>query len=134
MELSFTDGFNQSLSLAAMNRQCTNCFPKFVENGTTPDGAPLFEKILMGIPGIVQLATSGSGLTQINRGAEVMDGIAYFVNGSSLQRLNADFSLTSLGTIAGSGKVSIAHNGIQLMVLVPGGKGYTFNKIIVVFV
>jgi hypothetical protein len=53
---------------------------------------------------------------------------AYFVLGTSLFRLNADQTLDNLGTISGTGRVSIANNGTQLMVLVPGGDGYIFTE------
>lgn len=82
----------------------------------------------MGTPGQDQLATSGANSGQINRGSQVLDGIVYFVNGTGLKRLNADFTISNLGTIAGSGKVSMPENGIELMILVPGGNGYIWNK------
>ncbi|GAG16834.1 unnamed protein product, partial [marine sediment metagenome] len=58
-------------------------------------------------------------------------GILYFVNGESLYRLdrtidgdgNDVFGYTALGVIAGTGPVSMADNGTQLMILVPGGLG-----------
>lgn len=128
MELSFTNGFNQSESLPVMNRKCTGWYPKFFRE----DGE-IIRRSLMGTPGLNQLATSGSAALQANRGSQVMSGITYFVNGTTLNRLNADFTISSLGTIAGSGKVSMPHNGIQLMILVPGGKGYIFNKDTAVF-
>jgi hypothetical protein len=60
-----------------------------------------------------------------------MDGIAYTVNGDTLYRINRvvvagspdTFTVTALGTIEGAGRVSMATNGTQLFVLVPGGKG-----------
>jgi len=128
MELAFTDGFNQSASLPSMNRQCTNWYPKFIEDGEE-NGRPIIRKRLVGIPGLNQLATTGEGVaSEKNRGALVMDGVPYFVNGVTLNSLDAAFAITSLGTVTGSGKVSIAKNGIQLMVVVPGVAGYIFNK------
>ena len=38
------------------------------------------------------------------------------------------FSTTILGTIPGNGRVFIADNGTQLMILVPGGSGYIYNE------
>jgi len=128
--LNFADGFNQSASLPSMNRQCTNWYPKFVEDGD------VVLKRLFGTPGLNQIATTG-GVAEINRGAHVMDGLTYFVNGTSLYRLNdntgSGFTTTNLSTasgvdIDGSGKVAMADNGIQLMILVPGGNGFIFNK------
>jgi hypothetical protein len=64
-----------------------------------------------------------------------MAGIPYFVNGTTLYRLNevfvddvATYNLESLGTVEGTGRVSIANNGTQLMVLSPGDKGYIFTE------
>jgi len=57
------------------------------------------------------------------------------VNGNTLYRLNRilegteeTYTIDSLGTIEGEGRVSMADNGTQLMVLVPGGKGYIYNE------
>jgi hypothetical protein len=122
MELPFTDGFNQSVSLPAMNRQCTNWYPDFIEDGDA------VVKRLFGTPGLSQLATTGSASSDSNRGSQEMAGILYFVNNSALYRLNADFTTTSLGTVSGSGKVSLSNNGIQLLVIVPGGNGFIFDK------
>jgi len=55
-----------------------------------------------------------------------MAGIAYFVIGTSLYRLNSDETLDTLGTIDGTGPVSMSDNGTQLCILSPGGKGYIF--------
>lgn len=126
--LAFTDGFDESRSLPAMNRRCTNIYPKYFQ-----DEEGNLVKTLLGTPGQNQLATTGSASTEINRGSEVLADIPYFVNGTSLHKLNSDFTTTSLGTVDGSGKVSIAENGIQLMVLSPGGKGYIYNKNTAVF-
>lgn len=136
MKLAFAEGFDRSASLPSMNRECTNWYPKNIED---VDGAgnPIILKRLFGTPGVSQLATTG-GATEINRGSHVMAGIAYFVNGVTLYRLNNDtgsgFTTTDLSTIdsvdiTGSGKVSMADNGTQLMILVPGGSGFIFNHV-----
>jgi hypothetical protein len=38
------------------------------------------------------------------------------------------FNLVSLGTILGTGRVSMSDNGSQLFVLVPGGNGYIYDE------
>jgi hypothetical protein len=43
------------------------------------------------------------------------------------------FKLTTIGTITGTARVSMADNGTQLMVLVPGGNGYIYNHVTDVF-
>lgn len=123
MEIDFTDGFDESVSHSAMNRQCTNFYPKFF-----PVNKRVTLKRLFGTPGLNQLATTGGDFADRNRGSVTMDGVPYFVNSTTMFRLNADFTATTLGTVQGSGKVSMPHNGTQVMVLVPGGKGYIFNK------
>ena len=62
-----------------------------------------------------------------------MAGTPYYIDGITLFRLNEDFTATDLSTIdsvniTGSGQVAMADNGIQLMILVPGGSGFIFNK------
>lgn len=124
--LPFTDGHNESFSLPSMNRRCINWYPKFVENGDQ------VLKRLFGTPGLSQLATTGTTASDANRGSHVMAGIVYFVSNTTLYRLNQDESVDDLSTIdsvdiTGSGQVSMADNGTQLMILVPGGNGYIFN-------
>lgn len=124
-QLPLTGGFYESRSLPISAQACSNLFVH------VNSGGGLAEEVLMGTPGSLLLATSGTNL-QVNRGSHVMNGIAYFVNGSSLYRLTRtisatgidNFALDSLGTVAGSGRVSMADNGTQLCILSPGGNGY----------
>ena len=126
--LPITNGFYVSKSLPISHQECTNWYPSQVEV------LGLSAEVLLGIPGITELATTGI-IQQINRGAHVKNGIPYFVNGDALYKLNRSiaagvesFSTTTLGTITGSGRVSMADNGTQLMILVPGGNGYIYNE------
>ena len=129
VELPIANGFYESNSLPIAAQQCLNWYPNIPQAPALSDGT------LFGTPGIEQLTTTGT-IAQINRGAHVMGDFPYFVNGNSLYRLdrtiNPDltetFSTTVLGTITGSGRVSMADNGIQLMILVPGGSGFIWNE------
>lgn len=129
VELPIANGFYESDSLPISAQQCCNWYPNIVQTQA------LSQETLFGTPGLSQLQTSGS-IAEINRGAHVKADIPYFVNGDTLFRLdrtvNPDltetFTLAALGTIEGSGRVSMADNGVQLMVLVPGGKGYIYNE------
>ncbi len=118
MELNFARGFDGSISDFANRSVCTNYYPKDVA------GRPA----LFGTPGSTQLATTGTGSQDKNRGRLKMEEIVYFVSNVTLFRLNEDDSTDSLGTVTGSGRVSMATNGFQLMILVPGGSGFIFNK------
>ena len=125
--LPIANGFYVSDSLPVSAQQCINWYPSVVEVPA------LNQEILFGTPGSTQLATSGV-LDNVNRGSWTFDGVPYFVNGTKLYRLDLTvvsevdtFALTDLGTISGTGRVSMADNGTQLCVLVPGGAGYIFT-------
>lgn len=130
VSIPISDGFYVSSSLPVNNQECINYWPSPVVQSTGEVVAvPLF-----GTPGINQIETTGP-FNQINRGSWVMEGIPFFVNGGNLYRLNRSivnnvesFSTDNLGVIEGTGRVSMADNGTQLMVLVPGGKGYIFTE------
>jgi len=119
--LPIANGFYLSDSLPISAQECVNWYVNI------PQAPALNEENLFGTPGTTQLATTGLLADQINRGAETLDEAPYEVNGGNLYRLESDFTLTDLGVIEGTGRVSMAENGTQLMILVPGGKGYIFT-------
>lgn len=128
MQVPIGQGFYVSDSLPISHQECVNWIPV---KQTTP---ALADTVLIGSPGIVQLATSGTAATEFNRGAHVLASIPYFINGTTLYQLTRTvvdgvetFSLVGLGTIEGTARVSLADNGTQLMILVPGGKGYIYS-------
>ena len=120
--LPFANGFYESDSLPLSAQECVNLYP------VIPEEAALNEQVLFGTPGLEQLATTGAPSTNASRGALTMGGNPYFVNGTTLYRLESNLSTaTSLGTITGTSRVSMAENGTQLMILVPGSTGYIFT-------
>lgn len=129
MLLPITNGLYVSPSLPLSAQECLNWYPNISE-------APaLSAENLYGTPGLVQLVSSGT-IEEQNRGMHEMAGIAYAVNGDTLYKIVetitlgvASYSLTSLGTITGTARVSMADNGTQLMVLVPGGDGFIYNHV-----
>ena len=91
-----------------------------------PQAQGYSQETSIGTPGINQLDTTGI-VKQINRGSHVKNSIAYTVNGDTLYRVDLTgevFSHTALGTITGTGRVWMADNGTQLIILVPGGDGF----------
>lgn len=125
--LPIANGFYLSDSLPISAQECVNWYPNIVQTQT------LSQETLFGTPGLTQLATSGV-FQNINRGAHVMASIPYFVNGETLYRLNKttvagvdSFDLEDLGSIPGSSRVSMADNGTQLCIMIPGGNGYIFT-------
>jgi len=127
--LPIATGFYVNRSLPVAAQECLNWYPSIVE------GPGLSSEVLFGTPGTHEVATSGIG-EQINRGSLVKGGVAYVVTGPSLCRLtrtvvaDADdtFALDSLGVVTGAGRVSMADNGTQLMILVPGCSGFIYDE------
>lgn len=126
--LPHANGFYVDDSRPVSAQECTNWYVSI------PQAPALSEKILLGTPGYTQLVTTGT-VQQINRESHVMNSLPYFVNGTTLYRIDLTtvevegvvtetFTSTALGTIPGEGRVSMADNGIQLMILVPGGDGF----------
>lgn len=82
---------------------------------------------LFGTPGVVSLGTVGSLATNRGRGSTVMNGVHYSVQGGTLYEFDSDGVATSRGTIAGTKRVSMAHNGLKLCIVVPGGAAYVYT-------
>ena len=130
VNLPIANGFYVSDSLPISNQECVNWYANIPQ---TPGALSL--ESLYGCPGISQALTTGA-VNQVNRGAHVKNSKPYFVNGTSLYRVDKSvdgdgltvFTSVLLGTIPGSGRVSMADNGTQLMVLVPGGNGYIIDE------
>ena len=116
------NGFYQSEALPVASQFCQNMYVNIPET----DGA-ISDSQLYPSPGLVELISSGA--TEINRGAHKLSNAPYYVNGNTLYRLESDLiTLTTLGTIAGAGRVSMADNGTQLMIVVPGTRvGYIYT-------
>jgi hypothetical protein len=126
IELPIAGGFYKSSVIPVNTQCCVNAYPVITQSAD-------FERhSLFGTPGLNQLTSVDTGFC---RGALEMADVPYFVIGETLYRLNRtvmtsvdSFSTTTIGTIPGSTRVSMAQNGDQLMVLVPGGNGYIYDR------
>lgn len=118
IELPIATGFYEDASRPIASQSCINFIPQI------PQTNALSRAQLIGTPGITLRSTAG---TKSARGAHVMNGIPYTVNGTTLYRENDDSTTTSLGTITGSGRVSMADNGTQICIVVPGSTGYIYT-------
>lgn len=128
-ELPIATGFYVSSSTPVAAQECSNMYVSIPEtSGYTK--AQLFQT-----PGIIEILNTGT--TNKSRGAHVMAGIPYFVCGQRLFRLDRavsvdgaeSFSATDIGEIEGADYVSMADNGEQLCIVVPGIKGYIYNRV-----
>lgn len=117
--LPIANGYYESDSLPISAQECTNFYPNIAQ-------APaLNQETLFGTPGLVEVARASD--LDNNRGAHEMNGVPYFVIGDALYSMADDFVLTNRGTISGSGRVSMADNGTQMLILDPGGDGFIYN-------
>lgn len=122
-------GFYQSAALPLANQRCVNAY---VEQTQTL--AP-FQNSVFGTPGLEAILSTSGDADNSNRGAWVKEGKPYFVNGQSIHRVDRTvtddvetFTEVNLGVIEGTVRCSFADNGTQLLVLVPGGKGYIVDE------
>ena len=104
-------------SVNAADARMVNLFPEIVPEGGKE---PAF---LLRAPGLRLLATVGFGPI---RGLWSYGGYGYAVSGNSLYKIDSNYASTLLGTIAGTGPVSMADNGTQLFVAA-NGPSYIYN-------
>ena len=99
-------------SVNAADNRMVNLFPEIVpEAGKEP-------AYLQRAPGLRLLTTVGTGPI---RGISSFNGNLYVVSGEQLIKLDAAYTATVLGTVAGATEpVSMANNGIQLFVACNG--------------
>lgn len=79
--------------------------------------------IIHGTPGLAKLVEVGSGPIH---GMKEMNGVLYVVSGEELYSVTSIFTVTLIGTIAGNSRVSLDHNGTQLLIT-NGSKGYVYS-------
>ncbi len=127
VEVSIANGIGESRSLPWSDQRCVGWYPSYAENDALSQAA------IFGTPGTELLAAVGG--VEFGRGAEVVGGVPYLVNGTTLYRLdrsydiaqNEVFTPVAIDTIPGSGFVSMAENGDQLCIIVPGVAGYIYE-------
>lgn len=119
-EVPIATGFYEDESKPIAAQECTNWIPRIQVSGV-----PQTKPTLIGTPGISLFATTVND--KFARGAFVQNDIAYSVNGNNFYRINSDGTATDLGTIVGTGRVSMASNGTQICIVVPGSTGYIFT-------
>jgi hypothetical protein len=96
-------------SINAADNRMVNLFAEAIPEGSGGKEAGF----LLRCPGLRLLATVGDGPI---RGLWVTNGIAYVVSGSEFYSLDTDWVSTLIGTVSGTGPVSMADNGTQLFI------------------
>lgn len=97
------------------SRRLVNCY---VESVPPPGKAPITLLRSPGIANWVNLTPlEGSEASAHIRGMAVHNNELYVVSGTTLYRIAEDATSTSIGTIAGSGFVRMASNGVELVII-----------------
>jgi hypothetical protein len=114
MKLNLIGGNKEGIRIAIDHELSVNCYA-IQRNG-----------------GVVQVGVMGSALFSTiagsARGSIRMAGITYAVFGTTLYRVNADGSNTNLGTISGSGRVYLATDQANIVIVTGyGNPGYVYN-------
>lgn len=113
-------------SVNAADARMVNLFPEIIpEAGKEP-------AYLQRCPGLLTLATVGSGPIRGVWSFTSDAGTAFVVSGNNLYKISTSYAATFLGTIAGSGPVSMADNGTQLFIAA-NGSSYIYNNLTNVF-
>jgi len=117
-QLDIFSGFYESDSKPISSQNCINWIPAITEGGALAVNSLLTPQ---------SLSTFGSAGAGSNRGSIKMAKVPYFVNGNTLYSQDSSGVSTALGVITGSGRVSMATNGVKLCIVVPGSTAYVYN-------
>ena len=105
-------------SVNAADNRMVNLFAEIVPEGGKE---PAF---LNRAPGLRLLAAVGSGPI---RGLWQFNGNGYIVSGTELYKINSSWAPTLLGSVSGTGPVSMSDNGVQLFIAC-NGLSYIYNS------
>jgi stabilization protein len=103
-------GSYESISSPVSSQRCVNQYAGISENQA------LGPMVLYPTPGTTEFANVSN---TFSRGDEVMDGVYYCVNGTTLYKIDSSRVVTALGTIPGVKRVLMADNGTKLAILAP---------------
>jgi len=121
ISFSIDKGFYESETPPMVFQSCTNLYPKHPETLDASTKGALYRT-----PGLSQLNT----VDGVGRGIlkDTFNNVLYIVAGNILYKKTDVNTIVTIGTIVGSGRVSMAWNGITLCIIVPGSKGYFYTN------
>ncbi len=108
-------------SVNAADARMVNLFPEVVPEGGKE---PAF---LQRCPGLLNLATIGSGPIRGLWTFSSDNSAAFVVSGNELYKIDTSYAATLIGSLPGNGPVSMADNGIQLFIAC-NGPSYIYNN------
>lgn len=116
--LDIASGFYESFSPQYANLICNNLRPVVSE-------APAYSQTaLRATDGIDSFVST---TFNIGRGSIEVDDVAYFVQGSRFISVASDGTITNIGAISGTGRVSMANSKTYIWIVVPDGDSYYYN-------
>jgi len=130
LRVNIGQGFYQSDSVPFSNQRCVNLYPN------VPQAPSVSDTSLFGTEGLKQIASVSTRVSEACRGAIEFQGQAFFVLGSSLYEVEkvtlatggADYRTNFIGFVNGGlGRVSMAENGSQLLIINDEGRGYIYQ-------
>tara|TARA_R110000868_G_scaffold38676_2_gene135240 strand:+ start:3252 stop:4781 length:1530 start_codon:yes stop_codon:yes gene_type:complete len=107
-------------SVNAADSRMVNLFPEVVPEGGKQAA------FLNRAPGLRRLATIGTGPIRGLWAPQITGSDGYVVSGQGMYKIDTSYNATFLGTIDGSGPVSIADNGTQIFIAA-NPNGYIYN-------
>ena len=108
-------------SVNAADNRLVNLFPEIVpEAGKEP-------AFLNRAPGLKLLNTVGNGPIRGLWAFSPQDGVGFVVSGTQLYKIDNAYAATLIGTVVGTGPVSMADNGTQLFIAA-NGPSYIYNN------
>ena len=107
-------------SVNAADSRMVNLFPELVPEGGKE---PAF---LQRAPGLRLLATLGTGPVRGLWAFSNSSTYSFVVSGNTLYKITTSWAATAIGTVAGTGPVSMSDNGTQLFVAA-NGPSYIYN-------
>ena len=108
----------RSPSLPASAQRLVNMYPEVVKNGLVNVAAHNF-------PGLLTKLTGNSG--EFDRGVHIFKGNLYQVAGSQLYLVSSGYVRTPIGSINGTGRVSMEDNGNEMVIVTNGDGEYTYD-------
>jgi hypothetical protein len=119
MKTPILGGSYVARSVNAADNRMVNLFPEAIPEGSGGKEAGF----LLRCPGLRLLATVGTGPI---RGLWEHNNEAFVVSGSGFYRLDTNWNATFIGTVSGTGPVSMSDNGTQIFIAC-NPAGYIYN-------
>jgi len=113
-------------SINAADNRMINLFPEATPPGSKDTG------FLNRAPGLKKLFSIGTGPIRAEWASQSSNTEAFIVSGDQFYKIDTNYNVKLLGNVTGTGPVSIADNGTQLM-LACDPDGFIYNKATGVF-